>query len=410
MSFSRPWLPALILVTAVGPLATDTYLASLPAMQADLHTSAAVAQLTMTAFIGGMAIGQVLSGPVSDAHGRRRLVIAGSVVFAATSLLCAVATTGPLLVLLRLAQGLAAGVGVSVGRAAVSDTYAGPRAAAVFGTLSTIGLIGPVVAPVIGSGLLHVGDWRTVFLFLLAVGVLMVVLASTAFPETLVPERRQPSGLGDLARRTQDLLRDGAFVAPVVVQCLVVAGFFVYIGGSSIVLQSQYAIGPDGYTLVFAGNALAMVLASLTFRLLVMRTGAEVLRRLSLAGLLVSASYLVVSCLVATDHRPPLAVVWAGLALMTASLGLFFPASTVIVQAAGIRSAGTAAALGGGLPFLTGALTTPLTGLLDAERVLPMTSATFGFIVVAVVVAARFSPTRTVEPLEEIRRAVTSGV
>ena len=386
----RPWLLAIVLVTGVGPLATDTYLASLPQVQATLGTSSTVVQLTMTFFLAGMALGQLLAGPVSDGRGRRGMILAGAATFTLMSLLCALAPSGWTLVVERGVQGLVAGVGISVGRAVVSDRYAGPRAAATYGTLASFSLIGPVVAPAIGSALLMVGDWRTVFLFLGGIGVLMTTLAAVGIPETLPPERRQATGLRDVIGRMRDLVTDRVFVAPVLVQCLVVAGFFVYIGGSSIVLQSQLGVSPGQYTLLFASNALVMVTASVTFRLLVVRTGAAALRRVAIAVATSAGAVLFVVCLLAPRHTPALPLVWAPLALMLGGLGMFLPASTAMVQAAGRRSAGTAAALGGGVPFFVGALTTPLTGLLGSQTVLTMASGTFFFYVLALLAAWRF--------------------
>jgi DHA1 family bicyclomycin/chloramphenicol resistance-like MFS transporter len=386
----RPWLLALVLVTGVGPLATDTYLASLPQVQATLGTSSTVVQLTMTFFIAGMAVGQLLAGPVSDGHGRRRMVLAGAATFTIVSLLCAFAPTGWTLVAERGVQGLVAGVGVAVGRAVVSDRYAGSRAAAMYGTLASFSLIGPVVAPAIGSALLAVGDWRTVFLFLGGLGVLMTAAAAVGIPETLPVERRQATGLRDVGARMHDLMTDRVFMAPVLVQCLVVAGFFVYIGGSSIVLQAQLGLTPGHYALVFASNALVMVAASVTFRVLVVHTGAAVLRRVALAVATSAGAALFLVCLLTPDHTPPLPLVWAPLAVMLGGLGMFLPASTAIVQAAGRRSAGTASALGGGVPFFVGALTTPLTGLLGSQTVMTMASGTFFFYVLALVAAWRF--------------------
>jgi DHA1 family bicyclomycin/chloramphenicol resistance-like MFS transporter len=398
----RPWLVALVLVTGVGPLATDTYIAALPQVRSTLGTTATVAQLTMTFFIAGMAVGQLLSGPVSDSRGRRSMILASSATFALASLLCAVAPTGLLLVVGRAAQGLVAGVGVSVGRAVVSDRYVGARAAAAYGTLASASLVGPVVAPAVGGVLLTVGDWRTIFLFLGVVGVAMTTLAFLGIPETLPVERRQASGLREVADRMRDLMTDRVFVAPVVVQCLVVAGFFVYIGGSSIVLQTQLGISEREYTALFATNALAMVLASIAFRLLVVRTGAAVLRRAAMTVATLGGVALLAACLLAPDHVPPLPLVWAPLAVMLGGLGMFLPASTSITQAAGRRSAGTAAALGGGIPFFSGALTTPLTGLLGSQTVLTMASCTVGFYALAVAAAWRF---RRLTPDDRPRRS-----
>lgn len=385
----RPWLPALVLVTGVGPLATDTYLASLPEVQRSLGTSSTVVQLTMTAFIVGMAVGQLLSGSLSDSVGRRRMILFGAATFTLTSLVCAVSPSGWTLVAARLVQGLVAGTGVAVGRAVVSDRYDGPRAAAMFGTLASFSLIGPVVAPGIGGALLTVGDWRTIFGFLTALGALMTVLAVVGIPETLPPDRRHPGGLRQVAGRMRELATDRVFVAPVAVQCLVTAGFFVYIGGSSIVLQSQLDVTPGQYSVLFASNAVGMVLSSLVFRLLVARTGAVVLRTIAFTVTTTAGFALFAICLLTPDHQPPLALVWAPLAVMLAGLGMFLPSSTVVVQRAGRRLAGTAAALGGGVPFFVGALTTPLTGLLGRQTVLTMSAGTAFFYVLAVVVAWR---------------------
>lgn len=386
----RPWLVALVLVTGVGPLATDTYIAALPQVRATLDTTATVAQLTMTLFIAGMAVGQLLAGPLSDSRGRRVMILASSATFALMSVLCAIAPTGPALVAERAVQGLVAGVGVVVGRAVVSDRYVGARAAAAYGTLTSASLVGPVVAPAVGGALLTVGDWRTIFLFLGVVGVVMTTLGFFGIPETLPAERRQARGLGEVTDRMRDLLTDRVFLAPVVVQCLVVAGFFVYIGGSSIVLQTQVGISEREYTALFASNALVMVLASLAFRLLVVRTGAALLRRVAMTAATLGAVTLLATCLLAPDHVPPLPLLWAPLAVMLGGLGMFLPASTAITQAAGRRSAGTAAALGGGIPFFCGALTTPLTGLLGSQTVLTMASCTVTFYALAAAAAWRF--------------------
>lgn len=368
----EPKLVTLLLVTGTSALSTDTYIAALPAMQSSLHTSSSIAQLTMTVFIAGMALGQLASGPVSDARGRRRMILGACLVFSVMSMLCAVATSGWLLVLERAVQGGAAGTSVAVGRAVVNDRYVGRSAAAMFGTLSAVSLIAPVIAPAIGGALLAVGDWRIIFWFLAVVGLAMTAAAALGLPETLPVERRHPGGLGQLGRRAHELLTDGRFRSPVLIQCLTVAGFFVYIGGSSFVLQDGLGISRRMYTLVFTGNALAMVATSVLFRLLVVRVGAVLLRRCAVIVQTSAVVVLFVATVLASDHRPVLAVVWPLLATMTAGLGCYLPSNAAIAQNAGRRLSGTASALGGGLPFLSGALTTPLTGAFGSQTVLTM--------------------------------------
>jgi DHA1 family bicyclomycin/chloramphenicol resistance-like MFS transporter len=359
---------ALALVTGFGPFGTDAYLPALPAVRRALDTSPSVAQLTITIFLGGLAIGQLVAGPVSDAVGRRRLVLGGTLLLALTSALCVVAPTAGLLLVARGLQGLAAGSGAAVGVAVVADRFSGPEAAAKFGTLSAIRLIAPVIAPAVGGLILVAFDFRGVFAFMTALAVFVLLAGLLGVPETLPPERRQPGGIRHLVGRTSTLLRTPAFRAPVIVQCLATAGFFVYIGGSTFVLQQDLGISEGLYSIVFATDAAAMVVTSVLFRLLVHRVAPARLRGIGLWMSSGAAVALLVVELVARDGAP-LAAVWVLLAIAVAGNGFCIPATTVLAQAAGRRSSGTAASLTGGLSFLVGALTTPLTGVIGLQTV-----------------------------------------
>ncbi|WP_194906163.1 Bcr/CflA family efflux MFS transporter [Quadrisphaera sp. INWT6] len=383
----RPSLLALALVTGIGPFATDTYLAALPQVRDALATSSAGAQLTITGFIVGLAVGQLVAGPVSDGRGRRGVVLLSAAAFTAVSLLCVVAPSVELLVLLRVLQGLVAGAGVAVGRAVISDSHTGVAAAQAFGTLAAITLLAPVIAPAVGGLVLAVADWRAVFGLMAALGVLMLVAAVVGVPETLPPERHQRGGLRALGSRVGNLVVDRAFMHPVAVQCLATAGFFVYIGGSSLVLQGALGLSSGTYSLVFATNAAAMAAASLAFRLTVARWGARPLRWVGLLTSTAGAVALLVVAL-AEGAEVPLAAVWPLLCLVVAGMGLVLPANTVLGQEAGRRSAGTASSLLGGSGFLVGAAVTPLTGIVGDESVLAMAALMVPGFVAAVLVAA----------------------
>jgi DHA1 family bicyclomycin/chloramphenicol resistance-like MFS transporter len=367
-----PSTAALVLVTGVGPFGTDTYIAALPDLQRSLETSATVAQLTLTAFIVGLAAGQLLLGSISDATGRRGLLLTGAAVFAVLSGVCAVAPNGEILVAARLGQGIAVGAGVVVGRAVVTDTHHGPAAAAKFGTLASITFLGPILAPALGGLILTVGTWRAVFAVLTVVGVLMVIAVLVGVPETLPVHRRQALGLRETGARMADLARDWSFMKHVTVYCLSAAGFFTYIGGSAFVLQSAYQVSPSRYAVVFATNAAAMAVTAVAFRALVGRVGASRLRTLGLAASTVAAIGLLALALADPGATGPLAVPWILLCLVVAGTGFTVPATTTLAQEAGRRSAGTAASLQGGLGFFTGALLTPLTGVLGYTSLLPM--------------------------------------
>jgi MFS transporter, DHA1 family, multidrug resistance protein len=393
-----PSFLALVLVTGISPLATDTYIAALPDLQRSLHTSAATAQLTMTTFILGLAAGQLLCGPISDGLGRRRMLLASSVAFAVLSALCAVAPDAAVLLTGRTLEGLAGGCGVAVGRAVVSDRYAGLHAAQRYGALASVALLGPVAAPAVGGLILLVGDWRAVFAFLTAVGFVMAAAVFLGVPETLPPEVRHPAGLGHSLRRMATLVGERAFLGPVVVQCLATAGFFVYIGGSSFVLQNGLGMSRTGYTILFATNAAGMALASLCFRLTVARFGTV---RLRAVGVLVSTSAvtLLAGYALTVGSRVALAPTWVLLALAAAGMGLCIPATTALAQEAGRRVGGTASALQGGLTFGVGAAATPLTGLLGAETVTGMATLMAACYLGATVALVAFSGAPRARPI-----------
>ncbi|GAB3598523.1 multidrug effflux MFS transporter [Angustibacter peucedani] len=378
-----PATAALVLVTGVGPLATDMYVAGLPALRRSLETTASVAQLTLTAFIVGVAVGQLALGPLSDGRGRRPFLLGGTVAFTALSAACALAPTGPSLVGARLAQGVVAGCGVAVGRAVVSDHWQGTAAAARYGTLAAITFLGPVVAPAIGAVVLGWGSWRSVFWLLTAVGVLMTVAVARWIPESLPPSARQGHGLAHSLARMADLARDGGFMRHVVVQCLATAGFFVYIGGSAFVLQTTYGVSQTTYAVLFATNAAAMAVTSLGFRLLVGRVGPARLRTVGVTVATLASAGLLVVALTRPHVGSPLAVPWVLLCLVVAGMGLSIPGTTALAQQAGDRARGTASALQGGLTFLVGAAATPLTGLVGYDTLLPMAELMLGFFVAA---------------------------
>lgn len=381
-----PSTVALVLVIGVAPFATDTYIAGLPEMQQSLQTTAGVVQLTLTAFLVGLAVGQLVIGPISDGRGRRRLLLMTTATFAATSALCALAPSGAVLVVVRLVQGVVAGGGIAIGRAVVGDFYPGRAAAVRFTTLAAITFLGPVVAPAVGGVLLAFGSWRLVFFVLAVLGVAMVVAVWWGVAETLPPPARQGSRFSDLTERLADLLRDRRFMRPVVVQCLATAGFFTYIGGSAFVLQTAYGVTRSSYTLIFATNAAAMAATSALARLIVGRTGPAPLRSV---GLVLSTAAGVGLLLLAVGDpraRLPLAVPWILLCLAVAGMGMSIPATMALAQEAGRRSGGTAAALHGGLSFLVGASVTPLTGVFGYGTLLPMAIGMAVFFVLSVAV------------------------
>jgi len=351
-------------------------------VQRSLHTSGAAAQLTMTTFLLGLAAGQLLCGPVSDSLGRRPMLLVSSVPFAVLTAGCALAPTVGLLLTARALEGLAGGCGVAVGRAVISDRFAGVDAAQRYGTLAAITLLAPIVAPAIGGVILVFGDWRAVFGFLTVVGVVMSAGVLVGVPETLPHAARHPHSLGGTVRRMSGLLRERAFMTPVLVQSLATAAFFTYIGGSSFVLQSAFGLSQTGYTVLFATNAAGMAAASATFRFTVRIFGSARLRAVGLIASTAAATALAGYAL-AAGADVALTPTWVLLAITVAGMGLCIPATTAIAQEVGRRVGGTASALQGGLTFGVGAAATPLTGLTGAQSVAGMAAIMSGLFLCA---------------------------
>src|SRR4051812_44578307 len=258
------------------------YLPGLPEMARSFHASASEAQLTLTACLVGLALGQIYAGPLSDRLGRRRPFIIGVAAYAAASLLCALAPSVYLLVLLRLVQGLSGAAALVISRAIVRDMYSGTAAARFFSMLMLVNGLAPILAPVFGGQLLKVTSWRGVFVTLAAIGLVLAVAAFVGLPETLSPERRRNDGVRATLRTLRMLFSDRVFVRYSLACGLAFAAVFSYIAGSPFVLEDVYGISPQVFSAVFAVNACGIVAASQLNRWLLGRFG---LRTLLAAGL-----------------------------------------------------------------------------------------------------------------------------
>ncbi|MFG3302667.1 multidrug effflux MFS transporter [Micromonospora chersina] len=354
-------------LTAIGPLSLDMYLPAFPSMTRDLGADQAGIQLSLTTCLIGLAVGQFVTGPLSDRWGRRRPVLIGVVAYTVLALACAAAPSAPMLAAARFAQGLAGGMGVVVARAVVRDLYAGRDAAKYFSRLTLVFGVAPVAAPSVGSLVLRFGDWRAVFLTLAAIGLLLTVAVARRLPETLPAERRSTGGLATTARTMRSLAADRVYLGYALTQGFAFAGLFAYISGSSFVFQDVFGVSAVAFSLVFGLNALALVATG--------QANARLLDRFSPRRLLATA--LVVGVVAAAGVLAgalagSLAVVAVALFAFVGSLGMVTPNSTALALDAHARHAGTAAALMGGVQSVVGALAAPLVGLGGEGSAVPM--------------------------------------
>jgi DHA1 family bicyclomycin/chloramphenicol resistance-like MFS transporter len=248
-------------LSAFGPLSIDMYLPGLPSLGATFDAPAWAVQLTLTACLAGLALGQIVAGPLSDRFGRRRPLLAGVSAYAVASLLCALAPTVHTLVVLRFAQGVAGAAGIVIARAIVRDMHSGVAAARFFSLLMLVNGLAPILAPVIGGQVLTVTTWRGVFVVLAAIGALLVAAAAAGLRETLAPADRHPGGVGETLRTFRRLLSDRVFVGHALACGLAFGAMFAYIAGSPFVIQDIYGASPQLFSVMFAVNALGLVAA-----------------------------------------------------------------------------------------------------------------------------------------------------
>ena len=352
---------ALGALSGFGPLCLDMYLPALPQLPADLSSTPAAAQLTLSSCIVGLAVGQLITGPLSDRLGRRGPLLVGVAIFVVASVICAVTTSMTVLIAVRLVQGAAGAAGIVVGRAVVADMFAGKVAAAYFSAIATINGLAPILAPVIGGQVLRVGTWRTVFWVLAGIGVLMLVLAALVIKESLPPERRSSGGFGGTVRAFGTLVRDRGYVGSVLAGSMVTAAMFGYISASPFLLQDGFGLSAQQFSACFALNATGIVLATQIGRLLLRRTTSFALLAWGVGQALVGAIALSVTVFAGWG----LAMVLVSLFVMVSAVGFALPHASAIAMDRHRRIAGSASALLGLTQFALGAVTAPLVGLGD---------------------------------------------
>jgi DHA1 family bicyclomycin/chloramphenicol resistance-like MFS transporter len=370
------------LITAIGPLSLDMYLPAFPAIADDLGVSDAQVQLSLTTCLIGLALGQLVCGPLSDRWGRRWPAILGVGAYAVISLLIALSPSAPVLIVLRLLQGLAGGVGVVVARAVVRDLYSGVAAAKFFSRLTLIFGVGPIAAPGLGSVVLGVTSWHGIFVALGIIAVLLTLLIAWRLPETLPAGRRSPGGLGDVGRTARTIFTDRVFLGYALAQSFAFAAMFSYIAGSSFVLQDGYGMSPGVFSLLFGVNACGLIALSQANGWLLDRSGP---RRLLVVILVVEvAAGAAVLLSAALGLLIALAV---GFFVLVSTVGMVMPNATALALDRHPERAGTAAALLGGIQSVIAALAAPLVGALgEPGRGVPMAIVMVGSAVLALLV------------------------
>ena len=367
-TLSRGLLLALAFLAAVGPFAVDMYLVTFTEIAADLGTSASSVQLTLTAFMLGLGLGQLFLGPLSDSRGRRPVMLGAMAVFAVSSIAMVFAPNIFVFIMLRAVQGLSGAAGVVVSRAIVVDLSSGAAAIRGISLLATMVGVAPLIAPPVGAAMLLFGDWRFVLGALATIATLMFVLVLVVVPETLPPERRRTGGVRATFSGFSVLLRSPRYLLLATGFAVGFAGMMSYVSASPFVSRVVLDMTPTLYVLGYVSGASTLIVANLCNAKLAGRVQPETMLRTGTLLLISGGALLTV--LAATNALSILTFI-ASAMLLSAGAGLIMSnASALALTIAPEKGAGSA--LLGSTQFVMGALVSPLVGAWGEATALPM--------------------------------------
>lgn len=368
-SSKRLWLILILgILSAFGPFSLDMYLPALPSLASELHTTASNAQLSLTACMVGLAVGQLFAGPISDVRGRRKPLMFGLLLYTIASLLCMFTQNVWVFILLRFVQGVAGAVGIVLSKAIVRDLYSGSELTKFFAMLMLVNGAAPIIAPIAGGQLLEVTSWRGVFFALSLIGAVTLLSVVFGLGETLPAERRLQGGMKETFITFGHIMKDRLFMGYALSQGLVGAAMFAYISGSPFVLQNIYDFSPQMFSVYFAINGLGIIIATQITGKLAGRYGETKLLVIGLVLAAVSGVSLFISVLIDAH----ILGILIPLFLLVSCVGIVSTAAFSLAMANQAKSAGSAAALLGLVTFLFGAIVAPLVGLGGENSALPM--------------------------------------
>lgn len=368
---------ALLLSTLgiLGPLNIDMYLPSFPGIASDLNAQASLVQLSLTACLIGLAVGQIIVGPISDARGRRGPLLISLLLFAASSVMCALSTSIEMLIAARFLQGLTASGGIVLSRAVVRDVFSGRELTQFFSLLMVINAVAPLLAPIAGGAILLLpgASWHTIFYALALLGFLILLTVGFKLPETLPREKRQPSSIGHSLRTMGSLMTDRSFMGYALTLGFIHGGSFAYVSGTPFVYQDIYGVSPQTFSILFGINGIAIITGSF----IIGRFSRFVPERNLLRIGVITASSATLLLFIATIAQGPLFTIVVPLFVYMITIGITATSTFTLAIARQGHRAGSASAVLGLFPLLIGSIVSPLVGL-DETTPVPMGALLFG--------------------------------
>ena len=341
-------------LSAFGPFVVDLYLPSLPQLASFFETSASMTQLTLTTAMIGLAVGQLLLGPLSDKFGRKIPLIISLVIYIISTVLIVYAPNIESMIVLRVIQGLSSAGSVVISRAVATDLYRGREMTRFFGLLMTINGIAPIISPILGSLLLEYISWKGVFVFLALIGVI-VLLFCFRLKESLSIENRLQGSIFATFSTFGVIIKNRLFMSYVGIESFLLGAMFAYIAASPFILQSFYGLSAFIFSLCFGANGAALVIGA--------NIGGKLPNRQALAigvlAFVVAALYTIAVLII----QPYWLFIEIGFFAMLLLMGITFPAISSLAMESERQYAGSASALLGFAPFFLGGVVSPLVGI-----------------------------------------------
>lgn len=357
------------LLSAIGPFSIDMYLPAFDTISKDFDTTVAQIQLSLTSFFIGIAIGQIIYGPLLDRFGRKKPLIFGLSLYIVMSILCAYTTDANLLIFYRFVQALGSCAGMVAGRAMVRDFFEPKEAAKVFSMLMLVIGISPILAPSVGAFVLINFDWHIIFVVLAIIAILILLAVIFILPESFSGNKQMSMAPKNILGNYVAVFKHPTFLLYAMVGGFASSGLYAYLSGSPFVMQNIFSLDETQYSTTFALVASALILATQINRIMLNRSTSE---QISTKASFVQASTGIVMIIVTSLGWIDLVVFLALIYIYLGAQGFIFPNTSAMALAPFGKLAGSASALLGCIQMSLGALTSALVSYLHDGTALPM--------------------------------------
>lgn len=369
------------MLCAFAPMCSDLYLPSMPSIMDYFQTTPSLVQSSLTASFLGLAIGQLIIGPLSDAYGRILPLYVSLVIFTVTSFFCAISDSVILFIVMRLFQGISAAGGIVLTRSIACDKFKGNELTSFMAFLMSINSLAPILAPIVGSFIISFAPWQMVFYVLVVWGILLIIATKLFVPESLPQDKRQENIKASLLLLKVELLNP-KFMLVALSLASIMGGFFSYLAASPFVFQVIYGMTPFEYSCTFAFISICISITGASAGRVSRRFGEERVVKGAYLIMFTAAALMLIEAIVVPAN---FIFVLLTLAVYCSMMAVSQAAGFGIVMSYKKGGAGAASGLFGVLYFLFGSMVSPFVGIMGENSMLPLGINLLSCVIVAII-------------------------